>query len=143
MSDASIAFQPTPSREPIAFMVVDDDPLTVQMIANAVRPLGRVAFVQDFPNTVLAVYNTHPRLVFLDVDLPGKTGLEINRQIRANHELDDVYVVMITSHDSATVQKMVSHAQADEILQKPLDPKAVYELAQRLLSQPRMVGYTA
>ena len=45
----------------------------------------------------------HPQLIFMDIRLPGESGLELTKKIRAKHPTSDV--VMLTSHDLPEYQR--------------------------------------
>ena len=115
---------PSPSGTPAAgptFLLVDDDPLVVQALAQALRPLGKVAFSTAFNDVHVVVAQSLPRMVLIDVDLPQVTGLEIVRRIRSNPELDGVLLCLMTAHSSETVLQEARSLPVSLVLQKPID----------------------
>ncbi|MCY7277275.1 MAG: response regulator, partial [Phormidesmis sp. CAN_BIN44] len=59
-----------------------------------------------------------PKLVLLDVMMPGMNGYEVARQIRENIELPFIPIVMVTGHDQLTVAENV---QVEGFLRKPIE----------------------
>lgn len=127
----------TTVSDALAFMVVDDDQILVHSLARALRPLGKVAFSNDFDAVHLTAANARPRVMLIDIDLPSVTGIEIARRIRSNPEMDSVYILMMTSHRSEAVLKQVAGLDVDGLLQKPMDMPALLVRMQALLDAPR------
>jgi two-component system cell cycle response regulator DivK len=121
----------------LAFMVVDDDQILVHSLARALRPLGKVAFSNDFDSVHLSAASGRPRVMLIDIDLPLVTGFEIARRIRSNPEMDSVYILLMTSHRSEAVLKQVAGLGVDGLLEKPIDMPALLARVQVLLDTPR------
>lgn len=121
----------------LAFMVVDDDQILVHSLARALRPLGKIAFSNDFDSVHLTAASAKPRVMLIDIDLPLVTGIEIARRIRSNPEMDSIYILMMTSHRSEAVLKQVAGLDVDGLLQKPIDMPALLVRMQALLDAPR------
>jgi len=60
-----------------------------------------------------------PDLVILDVMLPGKSGLDILREIRADAEIGAVPVLMLTARGQLKDREMAEHAGASRYMTKP------------------------
>jgi DNA-binding NarL/FixJ family response regulator len=91
--------------KPIRVAVVDDHPMFRMGLAAAIAEMDGVELVgeADRADTVDALVREHtPDVVLLDVRLGDSSGLEVNRQLAADHP--DVRVVMLTmSEDHETV----------------------------------------
>lgn len=125
------------TSEDLTFMVVDDDQVLVHALARALRPLGKVAFSNNFDSVHLSASSAKPRVMLIDIDLPLVTGIEIARRIRSNPELDSIYILMMTSHHSEAVLKQVAGLDVDGLLEKPIDIPALLVRVQAFLSEPR------
>jgi two-component system LytT family response regulator len=71
-------------RPPIRVLIVDDEPLARQRVEDLLRHEDAVDIVGMVDNgnaAIDAVRSLHPDLVFLDVQMPGKTGLDVVREI--------------------------------------------------------------
>lgn len=67
-----------------------------------------------------------PDCVICDLGLPGMTGFEIITQIRADPELKDVRAIALTGYPQ--YGERAEAAGFDCVLEKPLDPKVLYDL---------------
>jgi two-component system CheB/CheR fusion protein len=74
------------------------------------------------------VRTCHPRLVLVDLDLPGINGFEVARQIRdAKHEPEPM-LVALTGHGQPEDYERARAAGFDEHLLKPFDPDRLRDL---------------
>jgi len=110
----------TENRETI--VVVDDE----QSIIDFVRIyLEREGFVCKGINDGLVAFNdimqTKPTLVVLDVMLPGMSGFEICRHLRASN--NQVPVIMLTAKDDDIDKILGLELGADDYLTKPFNPR--------------------
>ncbi|MDO9133630.1 response regulator [Hydrogenophaga sp.] len=125
------------ASDQLMFMVVDDDQILVHSLARALRPLGKVAFSNDFDAVHLSASRARPRVMLIDIDLPVVTGIEIARRIRSNPDMDSVYILMMTSHRSEAVLKQVAELDVDGLLEKPIDRPTLLARLKTLLDAPR------
>ncbi|OGF45712.1 MAG: hypothetical protein A2452_13300 [Candidatus Firestonebacteria bacterium RIFOXYC2_FULL_39_67] len=71
-------------------------------------------------------------LVILDVRMPGKSGLEILKNIR---EIDkDVKIIIFTGYGSKEVVVSALRAKADDFIEKPLDVDSTRDVIEKVLS---------
>lgn len=79
-------------------LVVEDDPVIRWAIRSILKDECLLATAQDF-NSALAVYQTYkPDIVFLDINLPGKSGRDVMKHVL---ECDPgAYIVICSSHDN-------------------------------------------
>jgi len=124
------------SEDPM-FMVVDDDQILVHALARALRPLGKVAFSNDFDSVHISAAIARPRVMLIDVDLPLVTGIEIARRIRSNPDMDSVYILMMSAHRTDAVLNRVAELDVDGLLEKPIDMPALLARVHTFLDAPR------
>jgi two-component system, LytTR family, response regulator len=73
-----------PDRRPLRVLIADDELLARQRIEDLLRDEPEVEIVAaatSGPEAVRLIRELHPDLVFLDVQMPGKSGLEVVREI--------------------------------------------------------------
>jgi two-component system LytT family response regulator len=106
-------------RKPIRVLVVDDEPLARQRVEDLLDAEDAVQIVASVDNgtaAVEAVRSLHPDLVFLDVQMPGKTGIDVVREIGADHMPPTIFV---TAYDRYALQAF--DLAAVDYLVKPFD----------------------
>jgi DNA-binding response OmpR family regulator len=109
-------------------VVVEDDPNIADLVDLYLRRDGfRVIQAADGTAGLAAIARERPRLVILDVGLPGTVdGLEVCRRVRAT---SDVPVVMLTARDGEIDRILGLELGADDYVTKPFSPR---ELAARV-----------
>lgn len=100
-------------------MVVDDNLLTRSMIKDLLLEMGhQVPCEAENGDEAIKFYGEHkPDLTLLDMIMPGKTGLETLREIRAIDPAAKVVMVTAVQQDNMTQQMLESGAAA--VLHKP------------------------
>ena len=111
---------PRKKAEPTRILVVDDDPQTLRHVRSALTEAGYVPVVTGDPGELPELVRTHkPRLVLLDLVLPGTDGIRLMEGV---HELEDLPVIFISAYGrNETIVKALDAGAADYIV-KPFSP---------------------
>ena len=113
---------PAPRTEPAQtpILVVDDDPQTLRYVRDALAGSGYSTLVTGNPHEVSTLIRTEkPRLVLLDLLLPGTDGIELMESVP---ELADVPVIFISGYRrDETIARALETGAADYIV-KPFSP---------------------
>jgi CheY-like chemotaxis protein len=75
----------------------------------------------------------HPDLVLLDMMMPGRTGLDVLHELRADPALAEITVVMVTARVQVDDREAALAAGADGFLSKPFKPAELVALVSDLL----------
>ena len=113
-------------------LVVDDDTALAEMLGIVLRGEGfDTSFCADGGLALEAFRASRPDLVLLDVMLPGRDGIEVCRQIRAE---SGVPIVMLTAKTDTVDVVLGLESGADDYVVKPFKPK---ELVARVRARLR------
>jgi DNA-binding response OmpR family regulator len=82
------------------------------------------------------VEENRPRLVLLDVEMPGLDGVEVARRIRADEALAGTFIVLLTSLSEASEVATGMAAGADAYLTKPFSPQDLQTQVEQLIGTP-------
>ena len=106
--------------EPARILVVDDDPRTLRFVRDALSAAGYAPLVTGEPQDLAHLIRAEtPRLVLLDLILPGPDGIELMQQLP---ELSDLPVIFISAYGrDETVARALEAGAADYIV-KPFSP---------------------
>ncbi|MFZ5851768.1 MAG: MtrAB system response regulator MtrA [Actinomycetota bacterium] len=113
-------------------LVVDDDTALAEMLGIVLRTEGfEPSFVADGDRALAAFRESRPDLVLLDLMLPGRDGIDVCRQIRAE---SGVPIVMLTAKTDTVDVVVGLESGADDYVVKPFKPK---ELVARVRARLR------
>ena len=120
---AEAAATPPPSRQPgekARILVVDDDPHTLRSVRDALARAGYAPLVTGEPAELAQILRSEkPRLVLLDLVLPGKDGIELMRE---TPELSDLPVIFISGYGRDETVAAALEAGAADYIVKPFSP---------------------
>ncbi|MCY7322548.1 MAG: response regulator [Phormidesmis sp. CAN_BIN36] len=104
---------------PNHILVVDDVADNSFLLQVLLEDEGYQVEVADSGSAALAkIELAPPKLVLLDVMMPGMNGYEVAQKIRENIDLPFIPIVMVTGHDQLTLSKDL---QVDGFLRKPIE----------------------
>jgi CheY-like chemotaxis protein len=113
----------------VRVLVVDDNRDTAESMASMLDILGgeiRTAF--DGRQALDAVQSFQPDLVFLDIGMPGMSGLDVARRIRQERVTDPVLLAALTGWGQEEDRRQSQAAGFDWHLVKPIDMTTLQEV---------------
>ena len=114
---------PAPSK----VLVVDDTPQNVKLLADLLGVKGyAVATAVNGEEALAKVASERPDLVLLDVMMPGLSGYDVCRRLRADAETALLPVVLVTSLDPQGERVKGIEAGADDFLSKPINQAELF-----------------
>jgi LmbE family N-acetylglucosaminyl deacetylase/CheY-like chemotaxis protein len=118
-------------------LIVEDDEATAAYLATA---LERAGFAVDGAGDAIAA-ERHLSVVeydalLVDVGLPGPSGFDLVREMKGAYP--DLPIAMMTANASLDVAVQAVRSSVDDFLVKPIDPRDLVELVDRLVRQGRI-----
>jgi CheY-like chemotaxis protein len=104
-------------------LIADDEP-SMRLLVHATIESDDYAVVEaaDGAEAWAMIQKLKPSLVLLDVQMPGRTGLEVLRSVKADPELEATRVILLTSKAQERDIEAGLIAGADFYLTKPFSP---------------------
>jgi CheY-like chemotaxis protein len=117
-------------------LIVDDNPTNLKLVAYLVKAKGYdVDTAPDAETALAAIRARAPRLILMDVQLPGIDGLELTRQLKADPETSSILIVAVTAYAMKGDHDKALAAGCDGYVTKPIDTRALPETITRLLER--------
>ena len=118
-------------------MVVDDDNGMRVTLQGIVEEEGYKVVVAEDGYRAIALAESSPvGLVFLDINMPGKTGIEVLRELRARDE--DTAVIMVSGDDDISTAVQAWKLGAYDYVVKPFDVDHILLSLERALEMRRL-----
>jgi CheY-like chemotaxis protein len=115
-------------------LIVDDDPSVRNVLSSFFSLEGYSAITAKNGKEGLdKLFKLKPTLVFLDIYMPGVTGLEVIRQIRSIDKY--VPVVTITGYDSDDIARDILLSGATDFIRKPINLEYVKRVVASCISK--------
>jgi CheY-like chemotaxis protein len=114
---------------PAQILVVDDDPLTCELICEILRSARMEAIsVTNSAEAAERLKREKYHAVFLDMRMPPPDGVELARQIRASRTNASTVIVMITGEEDRTLMRRAFEAGVELFLFKPVERNKLLKL---------------
>src|SRR5205823_1929193 len=107
-------------------VIADDDPALRRLVrATLESDQYTILEASDGQSALDLIHSERPWMVLLDVGMPGKTGLDICREVKSAPELKGTIVVMLTGFNNPADREAGLAAGADAYLAKRSEERRV------------------
>jgi two-component system alkaline phosphatase synthesis response regulator PhoP len=118
----------------VKILIVDDEADITEFLAyNLTRHGYEVKTASNAIEAMSIAKAFRPQLMVLDVMMPGKSGIDLCREIRKDEDLKDVIIAMLTARQEDQIQIEALNVGADDYITKPLKPSVFISRIQALL----------
>ena len=106
-------------------LIVEDDEKSRRLMKDVLEHQGYAVMETDQGEVGLdLIRRCHPQLVLMDIHLPGISGLDAIREIRADIAIAKTPVIAVTASVMGNVREKIREAGFDGFEPKPLNLKA-------------------
>jgi CheY-like chemotaxis protein len=113
-------------------LIVDDNPTNLKLVAYLVKANGyEVDTAADADAAVAAIATNRPRVILMDLQLPGIDGLELTRRLKADPATRDITIIAVTAYAMKGDEEKALAAGCDDYVTKPIDTRALPALIAR------------
>ncbi len=122
------------SGDPI--LIVDDNPLNLKLTRILLAGEGyEVRTAVNAMEMEAALRSFRPRLILMDIQLPGTDGLELARRLKQDPATREVLVVALTAYAMKGDEERALRAGCDGYVAKPINTRSLPELIRRYLGE--------
>ena len=112
-------------------IIVDDERLAREELKRLLENYSEIEIIGEYKNTIearAAIEKDAPDLVFMDIQMPGETGLELLEKMA-----NPPRTVFVTAYDEYAIKAFELNAY--DYLMKPIDPERLSEVYTRLVEE--------
>lgn len=115
-------------------IIVDDERLAREELKTLLADYPDIELIGEYKNTIeakAAIEKDAPDLVFMDIQMPGETGLELIEKMK-----NPPRTVFVTAYDEYAIKAF--EVKAYDYLMKPIDPERLAEVHRRLSEENKL-----
>lgn len=115
-------------------LICDDEDIVRALVRASLAPGGyELVEARDGDEALALARAHHPDVILLDLMMPGRRGLDVLAELRADPAFAATRVVVLTARTQAADREAAAAAGATRFLAKPFSPRELAELVERLL----------
>jgi DNA-binding response OmpR family regulator len=103
-------------------LICDDEPVLRDLVRASLDPSYELIDARDGDESLRLARELRPDVIVLDMMMPGKSGLEVLEELRADSELAGTRVVMLTARAQSVDRLAAATSGADRYVAKPFSP---------------------
>jgi CheY-like chemotaxis protein len=109
-----------------AVLIVDDNPANLKLARVVLSVEGyEVRTAADAEEALVSLATFHPRLILMDIQLPGMDGLELTRRLKADPATRGIVVLALTAYAMKGDEEKARAAGCDGYVVKPIDTRTL------------------
>jgi CheY-like chemotaxis protein len=123
-------------NEPI--LIVDDNAINLKLLRLTLEVEGyHVQTALDAEKAIAVLASFTPRLILMDLQLPGMDGLTLTRLLKSTAATRDAIIIAVTAYAMKGDRQRAIDAGCDGYVSKPVDTRTLAETVARYLESPR------
>lgn len=111
------------SNRPI--LVVDDEPYNLAVFSRILEPEYKLVFARNGSEALSACSKHNPRLILLDIQMPGMDGYQVCQTLKADPATSEIPVIFVTTLTDSGNEEMGFSVGCVDYLSKPVNPSIV------------------
>ena len=120
-----------------AILVVDDNPANARLISFLLEKRGYdVRTAIDALDALQLLEGFRPRLIMMDLQLPGMDGLELTRKLKASEKTREIVIIALTAYAMKGDEERAREAGCDGYITKPIDTRTLPDVVKQHLGLP-------
>jgi two-component system cell cycle response regulator DivK len=123
-----------------SILIVEDNPANLKLAVTVLEHSGYRALSTDCANVAIAMAHAEkPRLILMDIQLPGMSGLDALRHLKADPETAAIPVIALTAFAMKGDEERILDAGCEDYIAKPFDYKDLLTRVEAIIGEPREV----
>lgn len=107
-------------------LIVDDNPINLKLEKILLSVEGyNIRTATDAEEALKILETFKPRLIMMDLQLPGMSGLELTHKIKDNPTFKDIVIIAVTAYAMKGDKEKALKAGCDGYITKPIDTKTL------------------
>jgi len=119
-------------------LVVDDEPDILKVVRFRLKATGYDVITAENGQKALDLMEKQkPDLIFVDLRMPVLDGYGLCRRLKADDELKNIPIVLLSASSGGTIAEKAEELKADDYLVKPFEPEELLEKVKKFLGEKK------
>ncbi len=110
-------------RNPI--LVVDDNPMNLELLRILLDGEFEIRTASTAEEALTVLETFRPRLILMDIQLPGMDGLELTRRLKSTPQTQQIVILALTAYTNTGAEESAREAGCDGYISKPIDTRTL------------------
>jgi len=119
-------------------LIVDDNPTNLKLLRIILEQEGyAVTTADDAEEALRRLEQAKPRMILMDIQLPGIDGLELTRRLKADPDYAGIVIIALTAYAMKGDEEKARAAGCDGYITKPIDAEQLPRTLEAYLAASR------
>ena len=119
----------------VKLLLVDDNPMVLGMLRDALSPLANVTTANDGADALLKAVEDAPDLLVSDYRMPGMDGRQLVEKLKSRSSTSGIAVVLLATKTDISEKLSLHDHSADEFVEKPFFLKDATQRIKRMIDK--------
>jgi two-component system cell cycle response regulator DivK len=120
---------------PQCVLIVEDNPLNMKLFSAMISAQGyTVLEAGDGPQGLDIAQRQHPDLIIMDIQLPGMSGMEVTRLLKADEATAHIPIIATTAFAVRGDEERIRASGCDAYMAKPIAISQFLELIEQFMT---------
>src|SRR6266853_2236154 len=119
----------------VKLLLVDDNPMVLAMLRDALTPLAKVTTAGDGADALLKAVEDAPDLLVSDYRMPGMDGRQLVEKLRGRSGTSGIAVILLATKSDISEKLSLQDHAADDFVEKPFFLREATQRIKRLIDK--------
>ncbi len=120
----------------IQILIADDEPYVTRSLSYVFQREGLTfETAADGEEAIAKAQTLRPKILFLDIMMPKKTGHDVCAQLKSNPQCQSIHIIMLTAKGQEEDKTKSLSMGADEYIAKPFSPQFIVKHVKEILER--------
>ncbi len=119
----------------VKILLVDDNPMVLDMLRDVLAPLAQVSTAGDGADALLKAVDEAPDLLISDYRMPGMDGRQLVEKLKSRSSTSGIAVVLLATKSDISEKLSVQDHPADDFIEKPFFLREAVQKIKRLIDK--------
>ncbi|PCI41133.1 MAG: two-component system response regulator [Rhodospirillaceae bacterium] len=117
-------------------LIVEDNALNMKLFNDLLKSRDYVTLQSNDGSDVMEIAKEQsPDLIIMDIQLPGRSGLDLTKDLKADDDLKHIPIVAVTAFAMKGDEEKIREAGCDDYIAKPISIPIFLETMEKFLAE--------